>query len=106
MSAAPIPSRGSFETPTTPDDTLQTVRELVAKLLAPKVLDVDIKAEYPEEFLRALGQAGGFKGQGRRRLNQGFDLGQSVGPGWVVDLDLDHESSRSGLGRRASASAS
>ena len=41
---------------------LQTVRDLVATLLAPKVLDVDIKAEYPEAFLRALGKAGGFNG--------------------------------------------
>jgi hypothetical protein len=30
--------------------------------LAPKVLDVDMKAEYPESFLRALGRAGGFAG--------------------------------------------
>ena len=37
-----------------PAGNLQTVRDLVATLLAPKVLDVDIKAEYPEAFLRAL----------------------------------------------------
>lgn len=44
------------------DDALDTVRELVAKVLAPKVLDVDLKAEYPEAFLRELGARGGFRG--------------------------------------------
>lgn len=42
--------------------SLATVRALVASKLAPKVVDVDLKAEYPEEFLRELGATGGFRG--------------------------------------------
>lgn len=42
--------------------SLAAVRGVIATTLAPKVLDVDLKAEYPEAFLRALGQAGGFRG--------------------------------------------
>lgn len=44
------------------DDSLNTIRSVIAAHLTPKVLDVDLKAEYPEEFLRALGQVGGFRG--------------------------------------------
>ena len=43
-------------------DPHATIRDLVKRELAPKVLDVDMKAEYPEAFLRALGKAGGFAG--------------------------------------------
>lgn len=43
-------------------DSLEAVRALIATGLAPKTLDVDLKAEYPEEFLRALGKIGGFRG--------------------------------------------
>ena len=42
--------------------SLATVKKLIADMLAPKVLDVDLKAEYPQAFLRALGTAGGFRG--------------------------------------------
>ena len=42
--------------------SLATVKKLVADMLAPKVIDVDLKAEYPQEFLRALGAAGGYAG--------------------------------------------
>jgi len=42
--------------------SLAKVRQLVAEKLAPKVVDVDLKAEYPEAFLRELGAAGGFRG--------------------------------------------
>lgn len=41
---------------------IDAVRGLVRKSLAPKVLDVDLKAEYPEAFLRELGALGGFRG--------------------------------------------
>lgn len=44
------------------EESLTVVREIIASQLKPKVLDVDLKAEYPEAFLRALGQAGGFRG--------------------------------------------
>lgn len=44
------------------EENLTEVRDLIATRLAPKVLDVDLKAEYPEEFLRALGSVGGFRG--------------------------------------------
>ncbi|NMG46284.1 acyl-CoA dehydrogenase [Aromatoleum toluvorans] len=44
------------------EESLDEVRAVIAATLAPKVLDVDLKAEYPEAFLRALGQAGGFRG--------------------------------------------
>lgn len=42
--------------------SLDAVRDVIRRELAPKVLDVDLKAEYPEAFLRALGAAGGFRG--------------------------------------------
>jgi len=42
--------------------SLATIRDLIKAELAPKVLDIDQKAEYPEAFLRALGRAGGFAG--------------------------------------------
>ncbi|PKO48556.1 MAG: acyl-CoA dehydrogenase [Betaproteobacteria bacterium HGW-Betaproteobacteria-4] len=44
------------------EESLAAVREVIAAQLKPKVLDIDLKAEYPEEFLRALGRAGGFRG--------------------------------------------
>lgn len=44
------------------EESLAAVRDLIASQLKPKVLDVDLKAEYPEPFLRALGQIGGFRG--------------------------------------------
>ncbi|MCX7890803.1 MAG: acyl-CoA/acyl-ACP dehydrogenase [Burkholderiales bacterium] len=43
-------------------DPLAAIRDLVRRELAPKVIDIDTKAEYPEAFLRALGRAGGFAG--------------------------------------------
>ena len=42
--------------------SLATVTKLVADVLAPKVIDVDLKAEYPQDFLHALGAAGGYAG--------------------------------------------
>jgi len=42
--------------------SLASVKKLIAEMLAPKVIDVDLKAEYPQAFLRALGAAGGFRG--------------------------------------------
>ena len=42
--------------------SLAAVRQRVATKLAPKVVDVDLKAEYPESFLRELGAIGGFRG--------------------------------------------
>ena len=42
--------------------SLATVKKLIADMLAPKVIDVDLKAEYPQAFLRALGAAGGYAG--------------------------------------------
>lgn len=44
------------------EGSLAAVRDVIKKELTPKVLDVDLKGEYPEAFLRALGQAGGFRG--------------------------------------------
>ena len=44
------------------DPALAAVRELVKKRLAPKVIDVDLKAEYPEGLLRDIGRAGGYRG--------------------------------------------
>jgi alkylation response protein AidB-like acyl-CoA dehydrogenase len=44
------------------EESLAAIREVIASQLKPKVLDVDLKAEYPEDFLRALGRAGGFRG--------------------------------------------
>ncbi|WP_230970824.1 acyl-CoA dehydrogenase family protein [Nitrogeniibacter aestuarii] len=41
---------------------LTAIRSLIRSQLVPKVLDVDIKAEYPQDFMRALGAAGGFRG--------------------------------------------
>jgi len=44
------------------EDSLLKVREVIKTMLVPKVLDVDLKADYPEDFLRALGRVGGFRG--------------------------------------------
>ena len=52
----PAPGDGAIE------QSLVAIRELIEKTLAPKVLDVDLKAEYPEDFLRDLGRLGGFRG--------------------------------------------
>ncbi|GAB2180108.1 acyl-CoA dehydrogenase family protein [Denitratisoma sp. agr-D3] len=41
---------------------LSLVRAVIATELLPKILDVDLKAEYPEHFMKALGRAGGFRG--------------------------------------------
>jgi alkylation response protein AidB-like acyl-CoA dehydrogenase len=60
---APVANRLTTFTPTgLADEGLAAIRDVIAKLLVPKVLDVDLKAEYPEDFLRALGQAGGYRG--------------------------------------------
>lgn len=42
--------------------SIAAVRQRVAEHLVPKAIDVDLKAEYPEDFLRVLGQGGGFAG--------------------------------------------
>ncbi|MDA8260196.1 MAG: acyl-CoA/acyl-ACP dehydrogenase [Betaproteobacteria bacterium] len=44
------------------DPVLAAVRDLVKTRLAPKVLDVDLKAQYPEDLLREIGQVGGYRG--------------------------------------------
>jgi len=46
--------------------SLAAVRTLVADQLVTKAIDIDLNAEYPEEFLRALGRAGGFQGAAAR----------------------------------------
>lgn len=46
----------------TAEENLSAVQAVIASHLKPKVLDIDLKAEYPEAFLRALGEAGGFRG--------------------------------------------
>ncbi len=60
--AAPAIACGQIPSITDPADHLGAVRSLIASSLVPKILDVDLKAEYPEEFLRALGKIGGFRG--------------------------------------------
>ena len=42
--------------------SISAIGKLVAEQLVPKAIDVDLKAEYPESFLRMLGGAGGFRG--------------------------------------------
>jgi len=42
--------------------SIALVKKLVAEKLTGKVIDIDLKSEYPEQFLRELGQAGGFRG--------------------------------------------
>lgn len=44
------------------DATPDAWAALIAHELAPKVSDIDLKGEYPESFLRALGVAGGYAG--------------------------------------------
>lgn len=58
------PAKACAQMPSGIDSTdhLDAVRSLIATALVPKILDVDLKAEYPEEFLRALGKIGGFRG--------------------------------------------
>jgi len=56
------------------DPVIAEIRELVKKRLAPKVLDVDLKAEYPEDLLRDIGKAGGYRGAASPEYG-GNDLG-------------------------------
>lgn len=56
------------------DSVVAEVRNLVKKRLAPKVLDVDLKAEYPEDLLRDIGKAGGYRGAASPEYG-GNDLG-------------------------------
>lgn len=44
------------------DDDLSAIRQLVTQTLAPQVLAIDLDAVYPEDFLRALGEVGGYRG--------------------------------------------
>ncbi|MHB1668463.1 MAG: acyl-CoA dehydrogenase family protein [Thiomonas sp.] len=44
------------------DDGLGPLRQLVTQVLGPQVLAIDLDAVYPEDFLHALGAAGGFRG--------------------------------------------
>lgn len=60
--AAPAKACGQIPVAADTADHLAAVRSLIAGSLVPKTLDVDLKAEYPEEFLRALGKLGGFRG--------------------------------------------
>jgi alkylation response protein AidB-like acyl-CoA dehydrogenase len=45
-----------------PDDGMAPLRQLVTQTLAPQVLAIDLDAVYPEAFLHALGDVGGFRG--------------------------------------------
>jgi len=67
--------------PASTEDELGAVRSIIASHLTPKVLDVDLKAEYPAAFLRALGQAGGFRGA----VDSGFG-GNGLGMKHVVQV--------------------
>ena len=59
---APAKICGQMPSVTDSNNHLDAVRSLIATALVPKILDVDLKAEYPEDFLRALGKIGGFRG--------------------------------------------
>jgi alkylation response protein AidB-like acyl-CoA dehydrogenase len=66
-------------------DPLAPVRRLVAEMLAPQVLDIDIEAVYPEAFLRALGAVGGFRGAvSPEHGGNGLGLPQVIGTMDVV----------------------
>lgn len=41
---------------------LAPMRRLIAEKLVPKVLDIDLHAEYPQEFMQAMGDIGGYRG--------------------------------------------
>jgi alkylation response protein AidB-like acyl-CoA dehydrogenase len=43
-------------------DKTAPISALIKQLLAPQVLDIDTKGQYPEAFLRELGKAGAFRG--------------------------------------------
>lgn len=62
MSATVFAAPSAAAAAATDDEGLNALRALIASDLAPKVQDIDQKAEYPEAFLRALGRAGGFRG--------------------------------------------
>lgn len=47
-------------TPETPAEVLPGLAELIAAELAPKVVDIDIHAQYPGDFMHKLGALGGF----------------------------------------------
>ncbi len=44
------------------DDGLSALQQLVTQVLAPQVLAIDLAAAYPEAFLHAMGDVGGFRG--------------------------------------------
>jgi alkylation response protein AidB-like acyl-CoA dehydrogenase len=46
--------------PDTPAEVLPGLAELIAAELAPKVVDIDIHAQYPRDFMHKLGAIGGF----------------------------------------------
>lgn len=75
MSASALPVSREFNAPSSSEPVRQAggaalevlhglspVRSVVVEKLVPKILDVDQNAEYPQEFLQALGQIGGFRG--------------------------------------------
>ena len=60
-------------------DIPEGIPELIATTLAPKVTDIDLKGEYPGEFLRALGQLGGYGGAASEEFGgSGVNLRQVV----------------------------
>lgn len=66
-------------------DVLPQVRELVQALLAPQALSIDRDGTYPEEFLRRLGEVGGYAASGTvddgAALARQIEVMQSVGLG-------------------------
>lgn len=59
-SGEPAP-HGNRETAKTERD-LAPICRLISEKLKPKILDIDLKAEYPQDFLHELGTLGGFRG--------------------------------------------
>ncbi|MBN9672114.1 acyl-CoA dehydrogenase family protein [Roseibium aggregatum] len=57
---------------------VETVRQMAQKDLAPLVHDIDLKGHYPEDFMRALGQAGAYSAHAPMVDGGGIDIGTSV----------------------------
>jgi len=57
---------------------IETVRQMAQKDLAPLVHDIDLKGHYPEDFMRALGQAGAYSAHAPMTDGGGIDIETSV----------------------------
>lgn len=95
MHAEPIVAARATGLADTTSSRGDALRALMARELSPKVLAIDLDAEYPEHLLRALGAAGAFAGAGASAPERGAvddnaaewrDGGRREGLGDVIEV--------------------